>query len=148
MTTAIVKPRWSPITIGLMVLGFIIWWPLGLAVLAYILWGECFGGSAERAEDWMNRQRSWARERKYKARYRHHHGATGNRAFDEYREAELQRLEEERRRLDEERQEFSEFLHNLQMARDREEFDRFMDERESRRSEADRGEKKRKDAEE
>jgi hypothetical protein len=147
MTTAIVKPRWSPISIGLMVLGFIVWWPLGLAVLAYILWGECFGGSAERAEAWVDRQRSWARERRYKARYRHRHGATGNRAFDEYRDAELQRLEEERRRLEEEREEFADFLRNLQMARDREEFDRFMAERETRHGDADRREKKRRDEE-
>ena len=48
MTTAIIKPQWSPLTIALMVMGFIIFWPLGLAVLGYILWGEKFGGSPER----------------------------------------------------------------------------------------------------
>ena len=35
MTTAIIKPQWSPLTIALMVMGFIIFWPLGLAVLGY-----------------------------------------------------------------------------------------------------------------
>ena len=44
MNTAIIKPQWGPLTIALMVLGFVVWWPLGLAMLAYILWGEMFGG--------------------------------------------------------------------------------------------------------
>src|SRR5262245_58649595 len=48
MNTAIIKPQWSPFTIALMVLGFIVFWPLGLAMLAYIIWGEHFGGSAEK----------------------------------------------------------------------------------------------------
>ena len=39
MNTAIIKPQWSPLTIGLMVLGFIVFWPLGLAMLGYILLG-------------------------------------------------------------------------------------------------------------
>ena len=38
MTTAIIKPQWSPLTIALMVMGFIIFWPLGLAV-AFVISG-------------------------------------------------------------------------------------------------------------
>ena len=34
MNTAIIKPQWGPLTIALMVLGFVVWWPLGLAALA------------------------------------------------------------------------------------------------------------------
>ncbi|MEX0627786.1 MAG: DUF2852 domain-containing protein [Cucumibacter sp.] len=132
MNTAIIKPSWSPISIALMVVGFILWWPLGLAMLAYILWGEHFGGSAEKAGSWISRGRSCMQDMKYHARHRRHE-MSGNRAFDEYREAELRRLDEERRRLEEEREEFAEFLRNLHMARDREEFDRFMADREARR---------------
>lgn len=51
---------------------------------------------------------------------------TGNVAFDDYREAELKRLEEERAKLDEMRAEFDNFLRELRRARDQEEFDRFM----------------------
>ena len=43
---------------------------------------------------------------------------------------ELERLEAERRKLDEERREFSEFLRDLRRAKDHDEFDRFMAERE------------------
>jgi hypothetical protein len=46
-------------------------------------------------------------------------GSSGNRAFDEYREATLRRLEEEQR-------EFRDFLDSLRHAKDRAEFDQFM----------------------
>jgi hypothetical protein len=52
-------------------------------------------------------------------------GSSGNRAFDEYREATLRRLEEEQR-------EFREFLDNLRHAKDRAEFDQFMAGRKNR----------------
>jgi hypothetical protein len=131
MNTAIIKPQWGPLTIALMVLGFILWWPLGLAMLAYILWGERFGGSAEKAEAWMSKSRAWCNEQGQ----RHHgmHGnwgrTSGNAAFDDYRAEQLKRLDEERKRLDEEIREFHEYMRNLHKARDREEFDRFMNQR-------------------
>ncbi|WP_112664387.1 DUF2852 domain-containing protein [Microvirga flavescens] len=53
-------------------------------------------------------------------------GGTGNSAFEEYRRAELKRLEEERRRLDEEARAFASFVEDLKRAKDREEFDAFM----------------------
>ena len=34
------RPAFTPLTIVLMVIGFIVAWPLGLLMLAYILWGE------------------------------------------------------------------------------------------------------------
>jgi hypothetical protein len=130
-STAIIKPQWGPLTIALMVLGFIVWWPLGLAMLAYILWGEMFGGSAEKAQAAISRSRAWARENCGPgSRYRHGgwRQSSGNAAFDEYRQEQLRRLEEERRRLDEEIQAFHQYMANLRKARDREEFDRFMQE--------------------
>lgn len=129
MNTAIIKPEWSFVTIGLMVLGFILFWPLGLAMLAYILWGEKFGGSAEKAESWVNEKRKWAKGRRCGSRSRMSRHSSGNAAFDDYREEQMKRLDEERRRLDDEINEFQDYMHNLHKARDREEFDRFMQER-------------------
>ena len=131
MHSAVIKPQWGPLTIALMVLGFVVWWPLGLAMLAYILWGEMFGGSAEKAEGFVNRTRSWAESNcGPKSHNWHRHGSyrsqSGHAAFDEYRAEQLRRLEEERKRLDEEINAFHEYMRNLRMARDREEFDRFM----------------------
>jgi len=131
MNTAIIKPQWSPLTIALMVLGFIIFWPLGLAVLAYILWGEKFGGSAEQAQAYWNKGCRYMRNNTHK----HRHGfgrpgfaSSGNAAFDDYRAEQLRRLDEERARLDAEIDAFHEYMANLRKAKDREEFDRFMSE--------------------
>lgn len=141
MNTALIKPQWGPLTIALMVLGFIVFWPLGLAMLAYILWGELFGGSAEKAGAWVDRQKAWASEcrtnrdewrsqrRSDRSNGWHSNQASGNAAFDDYRAEQLRRLDEERRRLDEEIKAFHEYLANLHKARDREEFDRFMRDR-------------------
>jgi hypothetical protein len=129
MSTAIIKPQWSPITIGLMVLGFIVFWPVGLAVLGYILWGEKFGGSAEKAQAHFNQAKSWFTSSGRKTGFEGGFSSTGNAAFDAYREEQLRRLEDERRRLDEEIDQFRDHVANLRKARDREEFDRFMSER-------------------
>lgn len=106
------KPAWIALTI----LAFMLWWPLGLASAAYGFatrrlaiperWREHRGGG--RAGHWMRACRS-----------------SGNVAFDEYRNETLRRLEEEQR-------EFREFLDRLRRARDKAEFDQFMDERRSR----------------
>ena len=56
---------------------------------------------------------------------------TGNVAFDDWREAELARLEEERRKLDEMREQFDNYVRELRRAKDQEEFDRFMRDRNS-----------------
>lgn len=132
MSTAIIKPQWSPLTITLMVLGFIAFWPLGLLVLGYILWGEKFGGSAEKAEHYWSKGKAWCGANKGQRGWgRHSYGFTssGNAAFDEYRSEQLRRLEEERARLDAEIEAFHEYMANLNKAKDREEFDRFMNER-------------------
>lgn len=131
MHTAIIKPQWGPLTIALMVLGFVLWWPIGLAILAYILWGEMFGGSAEKAQGFVNRSRAWA-DKNCGSRghsFRGFGSTSGNAAFDDYRSEQLRRLEEERLRLDEEVHAFQEYMRNLRMAKDREEFDRFMRDR-------------------
>ncbi len=131
MHTAIIKPEWSAVTIALMVLGFIVFWPLGLAMLAYILWGEYFGGSSEKAEHWVRKQKDWAREHRNRYSGGGEWNTSGNAAFDDYRSEQLKRLDEERRRLDEEVHEFHDYMRNLRKARDREEFDRFMRDRRS-----------------
>ncbi len=131
MNTAIIKPQWSPITVALMVLGFIVFWPIGLAILGYIIWGEKFGGSADKAQTYWNKGKSWCSSNRGHHSARHHYSAntSGNAAFDDYRAEQLRRLEEERARLDEEIAAFHEYMANLNKAKDREEFDRFMNER-------------------
>ncbi|HUG62574.1 MAG TPA: DUF2852 domain-containing protein [Methylomirabilota bacterium] len=122
------KPGWTPLSTGLMVLGFIVFWPLGVAMLAYILWGDRMKDAWNEARP--NFQRA-AREAGFSRPdfMRADVGRTGNAAFDEYRERELKRLEEERASLEKMRNEFDDFLRNLRKAKDQEEFDRFMSNR-------------------
>jgi len=134
MNTAIIKPQWSPLTIALMVGGFILFWPIGLLVLGYILWGEKFGGSPEKAQAYFNKGKAWCSSNKGAHRNWNNHrshgmNSSGNAAFDDYRTEQLKRLEEERARLDAEIDAFHEYMANLNKAKDREEFDRFMNER-------------------
>lgn len=119
------------------VLGFILWWPLGLATLAF-MWGtgrmSCGYAGASRYEYKMSRlQEKMDRLRERmggggEGRRGHGFGrwggppSSGNRAFDEYREETLRRLEEEQK-------EFRDFLDRLRMARDKAEFDQFMNDR-------------------
>ena len=121
--TALIRPAWTPATIALMVVGFMVFWPLGLAMLAYILWGdrlEDFKG------DWSRTRESFFGSCRKGA---HMHARTGNVAFDDWREKELERLAEERRKLDEMREEFDDYARELRRAKDQQEFDRFMAER-------------------
>ncbi len=121
--TALIRPAWTPATIALMVVGFMVFWPLGLAMLAYILWGdrlEGFRGDWKRTgENFFGSCRKGATMNL----------RTGNVAFDEWRTAELDRIEEERRKLNEMRDEFDSYLTELRRAKDQEEFDRFMADR-------------------
>jgi biopolymer transport protein ExbB/TolQ len=120
--TALIRPAWTPATIALMVLGFMVFWPLGLAMLAYIIWGERLDGfkaDVNRATD------DFACAFRKNRRAMRSTGS-GNAAFDEWRDTELSRLDEERKKLDEMRREFDQHMRDLRMARDREEFDRFM----------------------
>ena len=123
------RPAWTPLTILLMVIGFMVFWPLGLAMLAYIIWGDRIP-EVRRHFGEMRREFHGS----YGPRGRHSGYRSGNAAFDDYRERELRRLDEERRKLDEERREFEEFVANLRRARDQEEFERFQRERPSRRA--------------
>lgn len=131
MNTALIKPQWSPLTITLMVLGFILFWPIGLAVLGYILWGEKFGGSADQAQRYWNKGMGFVRNNTKNTGFGRTGFTTssGNAAFDDYRAEQLKRLEEERARLDAEIDAFHDYMANLNKAKDREEFDRFMNER-------------------
>jgi hypothetical protein len=117
--TLTIRPAWTPFTITLMVIGFLVAWPLGLLMLAYILWGD-------RIPEFRRSAESFRFDRGFS---RPPSSASGNFAFDDYRRRELKRLDEKRRRLEEERREFEAYVANLRRAKDQEEFDRFMSER-------------------
>ena len=131
--TALIRPGWTPATIALMVLGFIFFWPLGLAMLAYILWGDRLGPWKRDMETKMDGMFSCGRRAADRFNATSFH-ATGNAAFDDWRRSEIERIEKERRKLDEVRDEFDSYMRELRRARDQEEFDRFMKDREAKRA--------------
>jgi hypothetical protein len=102
--------------IAAMVLGFVAFWPIGLALVAYITWTNRWSGNkmfkmsrcanrGDMARHGMNAMRS-----------------SGNSAFDAYKAETLRRLEDEQ-------EAFEAFLQRLREAKDKTEFDAFMDDR-------------------
>jgi hypothetical protein len=134
--------RWTPVELIAMVLGFMVFWPIGLAILGFKYWQRKTGGAdlqtvatgafhqarsamgnfqSAAPRNWTQQaQSTWARG------FTH---STGNAAFDEWKGAELSRLEQERRRLEDAHKEFADWMETVRKAKDREEFDRFMNER-------------------
>ena len=107
--------------VGLMVLSFMLFWPLGMMVLLYMAWSgrmKCWSRGDGRWSEKVERMQEKA-SRWYGGQ---HQPTSGNRAFDEYRQDTLRRLEEEER-------EFREFLERLRHAKDKAEFDQFMADR-------------------
>lgn len=89
------------------VLGFIFFWPVGLALMIYMIWSKnMFSKNCTK-------------------RSRHMHSnfhSSGNTAFDAYKADTLRRLQDEQ-------ESFENFLERLRAAKDKNEFDQFMDER-------------------
>ena len=102
--------NWSPFNIFVMVIGFVLWWPIGLAAIAYIMSGGEMKDLKEMFKNFTTTKTNPA--------------TTGNVAFDQYKEETIKRLEQEQK-------DFGTFMHNLAMAKDKAEFDQFMAERKS-----------------
>ncbi len=124
---------WSvpkPFLIAAMVLSFILFWPLGLAVLFFLIGSGRIGGRWARGGEggmaMAGRGCGWGGRRRDEAAMG---SSSGNAAFDEYRMDTLRRLEEEQR-------DFAAFLERLRFAKDKAEFDQFMADRRRPRPEA------------
>ena len=125
--------RWTMPEIAATVIAFAVHWELGLAFLALKLWhqasahgGSVFTFAREKWESLVNLTRgvlssgaSWSSL---------HAGprSSGNQAFDTWRRGELTRIEAERDRLRAAEREFTSYRDELLHAKDREDFDRFM----------------------
>jgi hypothetical protein len=150
---------WRPIEIVAMVLGFILYWPIGLAILIAKIWQKKSAYAGDLPGFVSAKMQQKFRDKWEQKMGRHGFGgmrrqdfynwsvagfdrrgaggppwqwkpsSTGNLAFDEWRETELTRLEAEREKLRAAEQEFTSFVDNLRRAKDREEFDRVMSQR-------------------
>jgi len=104
--------------IALMVLGFVFTGPFGLILLAYMIWGKKMFGSSCRNRRSHANYRDWSRDTTVGR-------PSGNTTFDTYKADTLQRLEEEQGA-------FEAFMQRLREAKDKTEFDSFMDDRAKR----------------
>lgn len=94
--------------IATMIVAFIFFWPVGLALLAYLIWSNrMFNGNCAK-------RRIQSHGMKFQS--------SGNTAFDAYKADTLKRLQDEQSA-------FEEFLQRLRDAKDKAEFDQFMEDR-------------------
>ena len=100
------KGAWVVATI----LGFVLFWPVGLALLAYMIWSKR-----------MFNKSCAMRTHHARAAFK----SSGNTAFDAYKAETLRRLQDEQ-------DAFETFLQRLRDAKDKAEFDQFMEDREKR----------------
>lgn len=98
--------------IAAMILAFVFVWPVGLALLAYMIWSKrMFNRSCRHSQ--THSRSAWGGGV---------YASSGNTAFDAYKAETLRRLEEEQAA-------FEGFLQRLRDAKDKSEFDAFMDDR-------------------
>jgi hypothetical protein len=127
------RSQWAPFEIAAMVMGFVLFWPIGLAILFAKLWQRSHGDERDLA-DFVRERANAVKETfwgvdappmatRFAESVRR---SSGNQAFDEWREAELARLERERVKLAQAEREFAKHIEELRRARDREEFESFM----------------------
>jgi len=100
--------------IAAMVAGFVFFWPVGLALVAYITVTNRWSRPMSHSRSCMSRSNhSWSMPGTR---------PSGNTAFDTYKADTLKRLEDEQ-------DAFEAFLQRLRDAKDKSEFDTFMDDR-------------------
>lgn len=123
--------RWKTWEILAIVFGFIVYWPIGLALLIWKLWRLKEDGTWDFSRAYDDLRGSFSRNSFGGNGFGRNGfgGASGNTAFDAYKRETLERLEAERRKLAEEERAFANFMDELRRTRDRESFDRFMQSR-------------------
>lgn len=119
-----------PAAIAFTVLGFLFWWPVGLALLIYMIGSGRMGCFGRRRRAMYQQQYGqdtgpWANWKTWACGQSGGATSSGNRAFDEYKAETLRRMEEEQK-------DFGAFLERLRFAKDKAEFDQFMAERRAR----------------
>ncbi len=112
--------------IAAMILAFVFVWPVGLFILGYMIWSKRMFGCRH---DHHSRRFGPGFGREAREEFRARMGSlrsaarpTGNAAFDSYKADTLRRLEDEQ-------EAFETFLHRLREAKDKQEFDSFMEDR-------------------
>jgi hypothetical protein len=132
------KHKWSGVELGVIIGGFVLFWPVGLVALGIkLMKGELWAGSTQSVSPWTawknwkenNPGNTYPFADSFQSKPWRTATSSGNAAFDAYKREQLDRLEAERRKLEDEQRAFAEYLTKLREAKDKDEFDRFMGER-------------------
>ena len=110
--------NWSGANIIAMVIGFVLFWPLGLLMLYWIFKGR----------DVRDMRRHFAEKwHRFKGNEGTDAGATDNQVFNEYQQTQYDRIREIKDEIKERARRFTEFRSDAKRRADEEEFRRFMD---------------------
>ncbi len=121
---------WTPFGIGMMVLAYIMFWPLGLVLTLWMVSGRhvidlpraigetVSGWFPRRGEGWTRSE--WRNECAGRGR------SSGNSVFDDYQQTQYDRISEIKREIKDTWNRFRDFRHDEQRRQERDEFDRFM----------------------
>lgn len=124
------RMRFKPIELMAIILAFILFWPIGLAMLGWKIYQAKTDYAGDFGQFAHEKWGGFEQRSGLGGMARHFAGegwaSSGNTAFDDWRKTEMARLEEERRRIFEAEKAFTEYLEGLRHAKDREEFERFM----------------------
>ncbi len=112
------KSNWSGINIAAMVIGFVLFWPIGLFFLYWIMSGRnVLDLRSEMAEKWQQFKGGESRSK----------GGTDNEVFNEYQQTQYDRIREIKEEIKSRARRFAEFRSTAKRRADEEEFRRFMD---------------------
>ncbi len=110
--------NWSFTNIAAMVIGFVLFWPIGLFVLYWILTGRNVVDIKDRLV---------AKWKRHKGHDANGSGGTDNDVFNEYQQTQYDRIREIKDEIKERARRFAEFRSDAKRRADEEEFRRFMD---------------------
>ena len=116
------RANWSAINIGVMVAGFVLFWPVGLFILFWIVSGrdvQTLPGAIRRL--WSSVSANWTGRAGADPQ-----GPTDNVVFNEFQQAQYERIREIKDEIKSRARRFEEFRSNARRRADEDEFHRFM----------------------
>lgn len=112
------KGKWSGVNIAAMVIGFVLFWPIGLFFLFWILTGhDVLNLPSDLAGKWHQ----------FKGKQSSNTGVTDNVVFNDYQQTQYDRIREIKEEIKSRARRFTEFKAAARRRADEEEFRQFMD---------------------
>lgn len=116
------RGNWSGLNIAAMVIGFVLFWPIGLFVLYWIVTGR----NVRDLPQGIRHQWSKVSGNRHGNNSSGRYGGEDNVVFNEYQQTQYDRIREIKDEIKERSRRFGEFRANAKRRADEEEFNRFM----------------------